>query len=181
MKILRIILWSICLSLIYQPVSALDGISINTGFGSDDTTMTRVGLEFKWDKKWFAESSWYLTGQWEGGFALWKGSRGTSGNDLIAKFDITPVLRLNSRTLYFGVIQPYLDGGVGAHLLMDRQIGDIRMAEPLLFGSQVGGGLAFGPNRIFDLGYHFQHLSNAGINNPNPSFNFHLVSVACHF
>jgi hypothetical protein len=32
-----------------------------------------------------------------------------------------------------------------------------------------------------DLGYRYQHLSNAGLGDSNPGINFHLVRLAYHF
>jgi hypothetical protein len=55
------------------------------------------------------------------------------------------------------------------------------MSTAFQFGSHIGLGYRFGAKRSYEIGYRFQHISNAGIKKPNPGINFHQVRVQYHF
>ena len=88
---------------------------------------------------------------------------------------MTPVFRLQRHPFGATRIQPYLEAGVGFHLLSEREIENIILSTSFQFGIDVGWGLLWGHDRRVELGYRFQHLSNAGIRLPNPGINFHLL------
>ena len=67
----------------------------------------------------------------------------------------------------------YAEAGIGAHLLSETQINDHRrFSTAFQFGDHVGVGLRFGQRGEYDLGYRFQHLSNADIKKANDGINF---------
>ena len=75
----------------------------------------------------------------------------------------------------------YLEGGVGAHVLSDLDVGTGRdFSTRFQFGDHFGAGFRFGADERFDLGLRFQHLSNGGLRNPNPGINFLLLRFAYH-
>ena len=39
---------------------ALDGVSFEVGDGNEDTDLWRAGLQWNWQRRWFAERSWTL-------------------------------------------------------------------------------------------------------------------------
>jgi hypothetical protein len=69
----------------------------------------------------------------------------------------------------------YVEAGIGAHLLSQTINNEThQLPSALQFGSHLGAGLSF---ERFDIGVAFQHLSNAGIKEPNGGIDFYLVTV----
>jgi lipid A 3-O-deacylase len=154
-----------------------NGIAVEAGRGSD-TDMVQVSLIRQWDRKWFTDGDWYLTGYWEASLGSWKSS--IAGNKRIWDVGLTPVFRLQTKAN--NGFRPYVDGAVGAHLISDTHVDASRnMGSTFEFGSYVGLGLLFGDKSQFDLGYRFQHLSNADLKKPNPGINFQQVRFAYLF
>ncbi len=70
-------------------------------------------------------------------------------------------------------VQPYVEGGVGVHLLSHVRIGNDRdLSTAFQFGENLGTGLAFGDNHRFEVGVYVQHESNASIKEPNPGLTY---------
>jgi hypothetical protein len=153
---------------------ALDGMSLEVGNG-DDTDVVRVAGQWDWGSKWFEEGDWYLTGYWDLSLAYWDGEKSKS----ITEVGITPVFRLTTHDS--SGAQPYAEFAIGAHLMSQTRINDRQMSTMFQFGDHVGFGARFGDKGEFDLGYRFQHLSNASIKKPNPGINFHLLRLGYHF
>jgi lipid A 3-O-deacylase len=79
---------------------------------------------------------------------------------------LTPVLRW----LWPGAtaVQPYVEAGVGVHLLSHTRINNDRvLSTAFQFGENAGTGIAFGEQHRFELGVYVQHESNARIKQPN--------------
>jgi hypothetical protein len=73
----------------------------------------------------------------------------------------------------------YVEGGIGLYLLSQTINNDkTHMSTSLEFGSHVGAGLRLGTQGETRVGIALQHLSNAGIKEPNGGVNFVLVSVS---
>jgi hypothetical protein len=49
------------------------------------------------------------------------------------------------------------------------------------FGDHVGAGVRFGEKGQYDLGYRYQHFSNAGIKGPNQGINYNELRLQYHF
>ena len=49
------------------------------------------------------------------------------------------------------------------------------------FGDHVGVGVRFGDKGKYELGYRYQHFSNAGIKEPNQGVNYNEVRLQYHF
>ncbi len=164
-------------------VHAVDGMSVvyGSGEGGDNVDMARVGMQWNWDKTWFDEGSWELTGYWELDMGYWDGkdSTATTQSSLL-DIGITPVFRFQKKASG-GSIQPYIEGGIGAHLLSDSRINDKDMSTSFQFGDHVGLGVVFGEKQEWDLSYRLQHFSNAGLDTPNPGINFHQLRVSYRF
>lgn len=149
----------------------LDGIGLDLGRGNDSTEVVRIHAKSNWDKKWFTGGAWHLAGYWEASLGGWQGG-GEGGKD-IWDIGITPVFRIQPNGGQSGL---YLEGAVGAHLLSATRINNQRhFGSSLNFGDHVGFGVTFGGKGEYDLGYRFQHLSNAGIKKPNDGIEFHLL------
>lgn len=160
------------------PGWAVDGATLELGY-NDDESATRygVGVQWEWDRRWLEAGDWYLGGYWELGLSHWDGDGGDSGNDNLTEVGVTPVLRLQPHRPTAGGLVPVLEIGIGAHLLSDLSLGDKGFGTALNFGSHLGLGTRFGRDGRYELLYRFQHLSNAGIKDPNPGINFHLVQL----
>ena len=90
------------------------------------------------------------------------------------RFDLhaTPIWRADfART--------YVEGGIGLYLLSHTINNDVtHMSTSFEFGSHIGAGLRIGERRETRIGIALQHLSNAGIKEPNSGVNFLLVSAS---
>ena len=49
------------------------------------------------------------------------------------------------------------------------------------FGDLIGFGGLLGAKDRFEVGYGFQHLSNAGISDPNDGINFHQIRLGYNY
>jgi len=146
--------------LVAAPVHALDGASLEAGFGTDDDVkLARVGAQ--WASRW----SWLY---WDLSVGGW-----TGGHGRVYDLAFTPSARLGR--------SPYLEAGVGAHLLSDVDVGTGRdFSTRFQFGDHLGVGVRFGEGGRYDLGVRLQHLSNGGLREPNPGINFVIVRLQYH-
>lgn len=159
------------------PVAALDGISLVGGDG-EDARMAAIGLVWHWERRWFTEGDWFLGGYWEADLSYWRGDDPEPED--IYGIGVTPVLRLE-RVPVRG-LAPYLEAGIGAHLFSQTRINaEERMGTAFEFGSLGGVGVRFGPELGYELGYRYQHFSNAGISDNNGGVNFHQLRFQVSF
>lgn len=160
---------------------AMNGINITVGTGEESTTRYGISLERDWERKWFAEREWYLSGYWEVGIGYWEGDKGGTGNDSVTTVSLIPVFRLQPQRPLGKGVWPYIDLAIGFYLLSDTTIGDKNLSTSFQFGDHIGAGIRFGGKKEFEIGYRFEHLSNAGIKSPNPGINFHLLRLIYRF
>lgn len=72
--------------------------------------------------------------------------------------------------------------GIGAHYITNHDVYLGRqMSTNFQFGDHVGAGVTLGQKHDWDVMVRFQHLSNAGIQNPNPGINFLQLRVGHWF
>lgn len=166
------------------PVSgwAVDAIGVEGG-QDDENDISRGGIESQWywGRQWFTQGDWYLGGLWEVSATYWSGDKGTSGNDWLFDFGITPVLRYARHTPLGLLGIPYVEFGVGPHVFSENEIQDEDYTINFAFGSYLGAGIQFGSRNQWELGYRFQHLSNADLGEDNPGIDFHLVRLGYRF
>jgi len=154
------------------PAQALDGVSVEVGRGDENSELARAALQWKWQKKWFADTGWEVSGYWEASLGAW------TTNKTLIDFGFTPVFRLQRRD----GAGPYVEGAIGFHLLSDLSITRTRLfGSHFQFGDHLGAGWRFGPRGRNDIGLRLQHLSNGGIRRPNPGINFLVLRLAYHF
>lgn len=152
-----------------QPAHALTGSALELGTGDNGTEMARVTLRWNWDKLWRVGQNWNATGFWEVGLGYWNGAG--AGARKLWDLGVTPVFRLSPNDSSF-----YLEGAIGVHFLSETRINDRRaFGSSFSFGDHVGFGRTFGDKNRYDLGYRFQHVSNADLAKPNDGINFHQV------
>lgn len=121
-----------------------------------------------------------LSGYWSLRLGYWDNDSARRTNSGLVDVGFAPMLRLEPREPM--VVAPYLEGGVGAHVLSESSVSDQRrFGGAFQFASHVGVGVRFGPKQRFDLGYQFQHFSNAGISEPNNGINFHQIRLGYWF
>jgi hypothetical protein len=170
---------SLCALLVAQaaPARPLDGVAFEAGSG-DGLNMGRAAVQWDWRARWLQTSSWHVGGYWDVALGYWnRNDSGPTEHDELFDFGWTPVVRLQPN----GLAGPYIEAGLGLHLLSHSSIGDKRMSTALQFGSHIGVGYRFGAKRSYQVGYRFQHMSNGGFKKPNPGINFHQVRVQYHF
>lgn len=154
------------------PADAADRISLQLGSGDDDTYSAGVSVSRDWDVRWFDSGDWYLGGYWELGVSRWFADSERQGAHGITEIGLTPVFRFQQRTP--GAWSPYAEIGVGVHFLSSTRLNDERkFGSSFQFGDHIGFGVTFGVQQEYDLGYRYQHLSNAGLNDENSGINFH--------
>ena len=158
------------------PSYAIDGIAIEGGSG-DGADMARLGVQWDWNKRWFEGKDWHLGGYWDLAAGYWHRSSPPGFNEDLFDIGLTPVLRVQQNDLD----GPYFEAGIGFHLLSQTSLGDKRFSTSFQFGNHIGAGVRFGPKGRYDLGYRFQHLSNADIKRPNSGINFHQIRFLYRF
>jgi lipid A 3-O-deacylase len=159
------------------PAHAIDGVSVEIG-GGDGVDMGRIGVQWNWNKRWLQAAAWHLGGYWDVAAGYWhRGNVRPGEHDEIVDLGITPVFRIQPN----GLAGPYLEAAIGLHLLSHTSIGDRRMSTAFQFGDHIGVGYRFGAKGSYDLGYRYQHLSNASIKRPNPGINFHQIRMQYAF
>jgi lipid A 3-O-deacylase len=166
------VLW---LGLAGAPAQAVDGVSIEAG--RDGADMARVGVQWGWKSRWFQGGSWHVGGYWDLALGQWRHKFLPGSNEDITEIGLTPVFRLQQNNLK----GPYLEAGIGVHLLSRTSLANKRFSTRYQFGEHIGVGFRFGARSAFDLGYRFQHLSNADIKRPNDGISFHQLRLQVHF
>jgi len=166
--------------LIAAPAGAVDGVFVEYG-QANKVAMYRVGALWKWDKTWLNDGDWQVTGFWEADLGRWRGYRSNDSNQTIAEIGLTPVFRLTRKE--GAGLAPYLEGGfIGMHLISPTFIyNDRKFGSAFQFGNHLGFGATFGGRRQCDLGYRFQHMSNADIKQPNQGINFSEIHFVYRF
>jgi lipid A 3-O-deacylase len=157
---------------------AVDGLAVElAGSGAD-----RVGFRARWDwpRHWFAEGDWYLGGHWEAGGSYWHEADGGSGPDSLFEVGAAAVLRLQRHRPLAGVT-PFVEAGLGAHLMSETALGDRDFDIDFAFSEHVGAGVRFGGKGQWEIAYRLQHLSNAGLGDSNPGIDFHMLHVGYDF
>ena len=143
----------------------------------EDTYLVRIGAR----RGWFdGERSglWRWRGFWEfeAGYWRWDDERiRPEGGEELAEVAATPVFRLERTSGYESGARPFVEGAVGVHLISETLVSSRDMSSHFHFGSHVGAGWYFGRNDRYELALHIQHLSNAGLKEPNPGINFVLL------
>lgn len=159
--------------------SAVDGVSVEYGNG-DATDMARIGAVWNWDKQWFTDGDWLVTGFWEASLGRWNGHSAAGNNQTITDLGITPVFRFQQKNR--SGLSPYAEAAIGFHLISPTFINaDRKFSTAFQFGDHVGFGVSFGDRQQFDLGYRFQHLSNGSIKEPNQGINFNQIRFGYQF
>jgi hypothetical protein len=109
------------------------------------------------------------------GVARWEGRDDDTVNKHVVELSAYPVIRLDGQAR--SGWSPYVEAGVGAHVLSGTRINDRQLSTALQFGEFVGVGVAIGDQRQLDLGVRVQHVSNGGIKRPNCGLTYGSIVV----
>jgi hypothetical protein len=162
---------------------AIDSFSFVYGHsdsGNVNVNMYRVGVQWDWNKKWVEMGNWHLGGYWESDAGYWSNNSHARTHANILDIGFTPVFRFQQTTR--SSLSPYLELGVGLHFLSATSLNDQRQfGSSFQFGDHVGVGFRFGDKGKYDLGYRYQHFSNAGLKDPNQGVNYNELRLQYHF
>jgi len=150
---------------------AVDRMFFEAGAGHEGD-LIRIGAQWELGKRAFANDRWHLGASLEVDFGNWNPELGDNG---LYEIGVTPVFQVAPNRPSSSRLIPFLEAGLGAHLLSNVRFSDLNLSTSLQFGSHIGAGIYFGRDRTFSLVYRFQHLSNASIKRPNPGIEFHLL------
>ncbi|RDK10165.1 acyloxyacyl hydrolase [Cupriavidus lacunae] len=169
-------------SLCALPATAGAGtFSMQGGYGRDNGHgVEKYEVAARWDDivQWQLSSRVALALDGEVNVANWRALSSRPSSQL-TEFGVSPILRLSYAGEY---ATPFVEASVGLRVLSHTEIADgHRMGSAFQFADMVGVGVAFGKAQRLAIGYRFQHLSNAGIQEPNPGTNFSIGYVRCRF
>jgi len=161
----------------------IDAVSFTYGQDEDsnDTDIYRLGLQNRWERTWFKGGAWYLGGYWDAELAYVESDAGGNGNSNLLDLSLTPVFRYQRDANLSSGVTPYAEAGIGPHLFSRTQLGLQKYSTAFQLGSLIGFGLGFGGNGQYEIAYRYQHISNAGIKNPNDGLNLHLLRLGYSF
>jgi hypothetical protein len=112
------------------------------------------------------KDAWWMPTHLQLGTSLWR-VPDIRGSTQRLDLNATPVWRTGNSS-------GYIEGGLGVYLLSKTvNSPEHRLPSSFQFGSHVGAGVQLGRNAR--LGIALQHLSNAGIKQPNGGINLVLV------
>ena len=145
---------------------------------SHDVNKYELGVNFNTPIQYGNPQGWLFRLQAEFNVAGWDARSGTNQQNLF-EFGISPIFRVEKRGSYF---VPFAEASVGLRVLSHTGTSDQhRMGSAFQFSDMVGVGVGFGKNANTEVGFRFQHISNAGIKEPNPGSNYYTGYVRYRF
>jgi lipid A 3-O-deacylase len=161
----------------------VDAISLTLGTDEDssDADIYRLGLQNRWERTWFNGGAWNVGGYWDAEVAYIEADAEPDENDELYDLSLTPVFRMQRDTALSSGVSPFAEAGIGAHLLSETRLASHELSTALQFGSLFGMGLGFGKHGQYELGYRFQHISNANIKTPNEGLSLHMLRLGYSF
>jgi lipid A 3-O-deacylase len=158
-----------------------DQFGIQIAGGVADHDIKKADLGFVWDPglSWWEIGGFHFTVVGEAHAAYWDIQESEAAHSSIWEFGLTPVFRFIRSS---GWIRPYVEAGVGVRLLSHVRETETRtFSSSFQFADMVGVGAQFGGHQQYQAGFRFQHLSNAGIDHPNPGANFSEIYLQYNF
>ena len=124
-----------------------------------------IAVNFNTPIQYGNPDGWLFRLQAEANMGYWDARSGTNRQNL-TEFGVTPLFRIEKRG---GSWVPFIEAGVGPRLLSHTRTSDEHnFSTAFQFSDMIGVGVAFGSKQQFQMGYRFEHLSNASIKRPNP-------------
>lgn len=163
-----------------QPADPLatPSVYLQTAVATHGTDALTLGATVPW-------SSWESTlwgsqvrGYWDISVSRWTAD-GPGGRFHTNLLGVTPSFRLVPDA---GRSRWFYDVGVGATLASRRYVTLYKaFSTRFNFASHLGVGLALGAQRQHELQLRLEHVSNAGLKEPNPGENLVQLRYALHF
>ncbi len=153
--------------------SFMDAMEVVGGYG-EGTDNFRLAADWSFLARSVAAGTWSMTGSLT---ANYSGFQGSQQDERVHDVGLTPVWRFSPNRADGQLFRPFIEFAVGLHYLSEKQLPTKQFSTRFQFGDHIGFGVTFGEAYRCRLTYQFQHLSNGGIDAPNPGINFHLVSM----
>lgn len=151
-------------------------LTLTADLGSDDTIhFQRLSLGADWREPIFQSGSFKLAGRLEVNAGFWRSSLKAPLHKSGTILGINPVFQ---STYSNGAYKPYFELGGGPNWLSNATIENEFKSTQFQFGSILGFGLQI---LQYEIGYRYLHISNAGIEVPNPGTDFHNLHLAITF
>ncbi|MFM0048860.1 acyloxyacyl hydrolase [Caballeronia grimmiae] len=155
------------------------GLQITGGVSDRDIRKADLGVVWDPGLTWWEIGGFHFTLLGEGHVGYWHSTLDYAVNPNIWEFGVTPVLRFVKSS---GYIRPFIEAGVGVRLLSHTRITPyFTVSSAFQFADMVGVGAIFGAKQNYQAGFRFQHVSNAGIKEPNPGINFSQIYLQYNF
>ncbi|MDD5297530.1 MAG: acyloxyacyl hydrolase [Rhodocyclaceae bacterium] len=178
------LLWAgaLALATVSLPASAVEGVI----FAGNGNAVDALGINVRTDplKTWTFQNGGSAVVLGEAEIAYWHGKEAqvpnTNTNRSITEIGFKPVLRYYP--LASDAFRPYLEAGLGMHLLSHTRINQERQLPTAFeFGEILGLGVQFCPRLACSVAVRLQHVSNAGIKQPNNGITFSQASFGYRF
>lgn len=155
-------------------IAGTDHASIRVLAGQDDPMSTaRIAHRWDWKTALWQNNHLKLSGAWEVSVGQWQAPDRFADTSL-TDIGLTPVFRLSSPSGQ-GF---FVDYGVGAHYLSQTKIRGYDKSTQFQFGDTAAVGWQASD---WSLAYRYLHVSNANIEVPNPSTDFHMIEAAYRY
>lgn len=151
------------------------GLITGTGKHANMTALIAT-VEAPWS--WRESSEGRLHTYWQAYLSEWRG-KGVGGQTIYG-IGVAPVFRYSWNVK--GTWKPYFEGAIGVHYFSDVRLSATkRMGTRFEFGDHLGFGFVLGQSSLLDIGYRYQHYSNASISKNNAGVNFHQLRLSTRF
>ncbi|WP_341317532.1 acyloxyacyl hydrolase [Paraburkholderia sp. IMGN_8] len=155
------------------------GVQFAGGVADHDVKKEDLGLVWDPGLIWWEIGGYHFTLVGEAHVAYWDIQEDRAAHPNIWEFGLTPLFRFIKSS---GWVRPYIEAGAGVRMLSHvRETGDRTFSSSFQFAEIVGVGAQFGSRQQYQAGFRFQHLSNAGLEHPNPGINFSEVYLQYNF
>jgi lipid A 3-O-deacylase len=155
------------------------GVQFSGGVADHDVRKADIGAIWDPGLSWWEIGGYHFTVVGEAHVAYWDIRESQAVHPNIWEFGLTPVFRFIKTS---GTIRPYVEGGVGVRMLSHvRESENRTFSSSFQFADMIGFGAEFGAHQNYQAGFRFQHLSNAGIEHPNPGINFSELYLQYNF
>lgn len=161
-----------------QTLAHAPSLYLQGGWARQGTDAFTVGATLPWGS--WSKPLWggELCGHWDLYLSRWSFD-GVAGYNSSLVLGVTPTLRLRpdqGRSAWF------FEAGIGATLANHRyRVVQRSFSTQFNFAPHLGLGINLGARRQHELLLGVQHVSNAGIKEPNPGLNFVFLRYALHF
>jgi lipid A 3-O-deacylase len=155
--------------------------TVQAGYGVDGKHhVQKAEIALLWDSgfAWGNPEGWLVDLQWEVNVARWHSTSDQNPRNPW-EFGVSPVVRVAWRRHAW---VPFLELSVGPRLISETRTSDDHIySTAFQFSEYAGVGIAFGKDQRFAAGYRYQHISNAGIKEPNPGTGFSTFYLRYRF